>query len=126
MGIYRLTRGRHRRFEEGTLCEYVVGDLLELDEREVVRMRQRIVAVGRTAAKKSTPAAPPPVPTEPKPIFTPADTTGLNVAQLKVVIANAREPAQLTDIEEQERSNEKPRVTVFRAIEKRQRELDEE
>ncbi len=119
MGIYRLLRGRHRRFEDGTLCEYAAGDLIELDESEVVRIRHRIKAVGRTATK----AAPKP---EPRAVFTPGDTKALTVSKLKTVIANVQEPAQLDDIEEQERSNEKPRVTVFRAIEKRRGKLNEE
>ncbi len=119
MGIYRLLRGRHRRFEEGTLCEYTAGDLIELDESEVVRIRHRIKAVGRTAAKvESKP--------EPRAVFTPGDTQALTVPKLKTVIANVQEPAQLDDIEEQERSNEKPRVTVFRAIEERRAKLDDE
>ncbi len=119
MGIYRLLRGRHRRFEDGRLCEYTVGDLVELDESEVRRLRQRIKAVGRTAAK----VAPKP---EPRAVFTPGDTKELTVPKLKTVIANIQEPAQLDDIEEQERSNEKPRVTVFRALDERRAKLDEE
>ncbi len=119
MGIYRLLRGRHRRFEEGTLCEYTAGDLVELDEGEVRRLRQRIKAIGRTVAKAE------PVP-EPRAVFTPGDTRSLTVPKLKTVIANVQEPAQLDDIEEQENSNEKPRVTVFRAIEEQRAKLDDE
>ncbi len=119
MGIYRLLRGRHRRFEDGTLREYTVGDLVELDDDEVRRLRHRIKAIGRTVAKvESKP--------EPRAVFTPGDTKALTVSKLKTVIANVQEPAQLDDIEEQERSNEKPRVTVFRAIEKRRAKLDDE
>lgn len=126
MGIYRLLRGRHRRFEGGTLCEYTAGDLLELDENEIGRLRHRITAVGRTAVKKARRVAPPVPTSEPRPVFTPGDTKSLTVPKLRTVIANVQEPAQLDDIEEQERANEKPRVTVFRAIEERRAALDEE
>jgi hypothetical protein len=119
VGIYRLLSGRHRRFEDGRLCEYIAGDLVELSEREVRRLRQRIKAIGSTAAK----AAPAP---EPRAVFTPGDTKSLTVRKLKTVIANVQEPAQLDDIEEREAANEKPRVTVFRAIEERRAKLDEE
>lgn len=116
MGIYRLLRGRHRRFEGGTLCEYTAGDLVDLDEGEVRRLRYRIKAVGRTAARAKKPP-------EPRAVFTPGNTKVLTVSKLKTVIANVQELAQLDDIEEQERSNEKPRVTVFRVIEKRREQM---
>lgn len=122
MGIYRLLRGRHRRFEEGTLTEYTAGDLIELDAKESVRLRMRIRPVGRTAAIAREQEEAPAQPT----VFTPADTLALTVPKLKTVIANTQEPAQLDDIEEQERANEKPRVTVFRAIEQRRDELQDE
>lgn len=125
MGIYRLLRGRHRRFEDGKLCEYTVGDLIDLDEKESRRLGMRIKPVGRTAAiVQELQNAP-----EQRTVFTPGDTTSLTVSKLKAVIANTQEPSQLDDIEERERANEKPRVTVFRAIEQHRdylKQLDEE
>ncbi len=131
MGIYRLSSGRHRRFEEGTLCEYTAGDLIELDESEVVRIRHRIKAVGRTAKPTTLHVGdiqehPDGTLTRPLLVFTPGDTKAMNVAKLKTVIANAREPAQLTDIEEQEARSDKPRVTVFRALARRRKQMSDD
>lgn len=117
MGIYRLLSGRHRRFEDGTLCEYVAGDLIDLDVKESARLRHRIRPVGRAAAKRA------PKQREQPTVFTPGDTHAMTVSQLKTVIANAKKPAQLDDIEEQEGKNNKPRVTVFRAIERRRKQM---
>lgn len=118
MGIYRLTAGRHRRFEEGKLCEYKEGDLIDLDEKESRRLQHRIVPVGRTAAKQLSSQ-------KPDQVFTPGATGALTVPKLKTVIANAKEPAQLDDIEEQERKGKK-RVSVFRAIAKQRKRLEQD
>jgi len=47
VGIYRLTSGRFRRFEEGRLTEYKVGDLVDLNAHEARRLRRLIKHVGR-------------------------------------------------------------------------------
>lgn len=51
MGTYRLTDGRYRRFEDGTLTEYKPGDLIELDAEESRRLARIIEPVGQTKAK---------------------------------------------------------------------------
>jgi len=116
VGIYRLTSGRHRRFEDGQLSEYVAGDLVDLDEKESRRLAHRIKPVGSTKAKAKATAS------KPASVFTPRDTSELTVPMLTAVVTNAKEPAQLDDIEEQERKGKK-RVTVFRAIERRRKHL---
>lgn len=116
MGIYRLMAGRHRRFENGKLCSYVKGDLIDLDETEVRRLRHRIVPVGKTAAGSLSAQ-------KPDHVFTPGATGSMTVPQLTTVIANTQEPAQLDDIEEQEWKG-KHRVSVFRAIARQRKALE--
>ena len=60
MGIYRLTSGRFRRFEEGRLTEYKTGDLVDLNAHESHRLRRLIKPVGRA------PQVPPPCPEKDK------------------------------------------------------------
>ncbi len=52
MGIFRINSGKFRRFEGGTLTQYVAGDLVDLDDSEVVRLGHRITPVGQAHAQR--------------------------------------------------------------------------
>lgn len=59
MGIFRLTAGKFRRFEGGTLTAYEAPCLVDLNEEEQVRLGHRIKPVGRAPVPCPDPVAAP-------------------------------------------------------------------
>lgn len=110
---YKLKSGYYRRFEEGHLVSYLAGDVLTLNEREAHRLQFRVERVDAGSEIGGDVE------------FTPSEVDALGVAELKAVVAAINEPSILRDVASQERAG-KNRVTVFRVIEERLAELDEE